>query len=65
MGGPIALIIILAIILWIFLASLYVVPQQRAYIIERFGKFHSVSGAGIHMKIPLASPPRPACGSTS
>lgn len=43
MGGPIALIIILAIILWIFLASLYVVPQQRAYIIERFGKFHSVS----------------------
>lgn len=53
MGGPIALIIILVIILWIFLASLYVVPQQRAYIIERFGKFHSVSGAGIHMKIPL------------
>ena len=53
MGGFITLGIILVIFLWIFLSGLYVVPQQRAYIIERFGKFLKVSGAGIHVKIPL------------
>ncbi|OFQ98317.1 SPFH domain-containing protein [Alloscardovia sp. HMSC034E08] len=31
----------------------YVVPQQQAFIIERLGKFHTVSLAGLHFKIPI------------
>jgi regulator of protease activity HflC (stomatin/prohibitin superfamily) len=49
----IGLIIVLIILLIIFLSGVYTVKQQTAVIIERFGKFHNVSGAGIHVKIPL------------
>ena len=34
MGGLVTLIIILVLVLWVFLSGLYVVPQQRAYIIK-------------------------------
>lgn len=44
---------IVAIVVIVMLFSLYVVPQQQAYIIERFGKFHKVQVAGIHLRIPL------------
>jgi len=30
-----------------------VVPQQQAYVIERFGKFHKVLYAGLHLLVPL------------
>ena len=29
------------------------VPQQEAWIIERFGKFHRIAEAGIHIVIPI------------
>lgn len=45
---------ILLIVIVILLAfSLFVVPQQKAFIIERFGKFHRVAFAGIHARIPF------------
>jgi regulator of protease activity HflC (stomatin/prohibitin superfamily) len=43
----------------IFLAAvliftgLFTVRQQTAYIIERFGKFHSIRQAGLQFKIPF------------
>ncbi|MFD0704582.1 SPFH domain-containing protein [Alloscardovia venturai] len=47
-------IIILVVIALIIVASCaYVVPQQQAYIIERFGKFQTVAFAGLHFKIPF------------
>lgn len=46
----IALIVIVVLLLC---SALYVVPQQQAYIIERFGKFHKVQYAGLRMKIPF------------
>ena len=46
------LIILLVIILITVCAGIYIVPQQQAYIIERFGKFHKVRFAGLHVKIP-------------
>ena len=52
-GGFTAVIIILVLIIAILVLSLYVVPQQQAYIIERFGKLHKVQFAGIHIKIPV------------
>ncbi|OQS03308.1 stomatin [Thraustotheca clavata] len=30
-----------------------IVPQQRAWVIERFGKFHSILDPGLHFLIPL------------
>lgn len=29
------------------------VPQQEAYVIERFGKFSRVLGGGVHLLVPL------------
>ncbi len=31
--------------------QLFIVPQQQAYIIKRFGKFNKVQFAGIHIQI--------------
>lgn len=45
-----ALIVILALLGWM---SLFIVPQQKAVIIERLGKFNRVAGAGLKAKIPL------------
>ena len=46
-------IIILAIIFFAFMGGWYVVKQQTAVIIQRFGKFEKVATAGIHIKIPF------------
>ena len=37
----------------ILVTSFFMVKQQSAAIIERFGKFHSIRQSGLHMKIPL------------
>ncbi|GAA3776847.1 SPFH domain-containing protein [Corallibacter vietnamensis] len=37
----------------ILISSFFVVKQQTAVIIERFGKFHSIRQSGLHLKIPL------------
>lgn len=34
-------------------SSFFIVKQQTAVAIERFGKFHSIRGSGLHMKIPI------------
>jgi regulator of protease activity HflC (stomatin/prohibitin superfamily) len=39
--------------LLIFLSSFFTVKQQTAVIVERFGKFHSIRHAGLHLKIPI------------
>lgn len=49
----IALLVIALIVAFLFLSTLFIVPQQQAYIIERFGKFNKVQFAGIHIRIPL------------
>ncbi|MBN2868765.1 MAG: SPFH domain-containing protein [Flavobacteriaceae bacterium] len=37
----------------ILISAFFVVKQQTAVIIERFGKFHSIRQSGLHIKIPL------------
>ena len=37
----------------IIAAGVFTVKQQKAAIIERFGKFHSIRQSGLHFKIPL------------
>ncbi|MBR3396988.1 MAG: paraslipin [Lachnospiraceae bacterium] len=45
---------IVVILVIIFLAiSLRIVPQASAFVIERLGKFKTVWGAGLHMRIPI------------
>ncbi|KAB8301954.1 SPFH domain-containing protein [Bifidobacterium apri] len=46
-------IALIVIVLLLLCSALYVVPQQQAYIIERFGKFHKVQYAGLRAKIPF------------
>ena len=52
-GVWVALIVVLIIVVAVLGAALFIVPQQQAYIIERFGKFNKVQFAGIHLKIPF------------
>ena len=46
-------VVLVAVALYILFSWCFVVPQQQAYVIERFGKFHRVVYAGIHIRIPL------------
>ena len=46
-------IILIVLVLFVFLSSFFVVKQQTAVIIERFGKFHSIRQSGLHLKIPV------------
>ncbi|UKM65563.1 SPFH domain-containing protein [Flavobacteriaceae bacterium GSB9] len=39
--------------LLILIASFFIVKQQTAAIIERFGKFHSIRQSGLQLKIPI------------
>lgn len=48
----VGLLFILVLVVLLVL-GLYIVPQQNAYVIERLGKFHTVSVAGLHFKIPF------------
>ncbi len=46
--------IILVILLIAFLASnIVIVPQARAYIVERLGTYRGTWGTGLHFKVPL------------
>jgi regulator of protease activity HflC (stomatin/prohibitin superfamily) len=45
--------IIVVLTILIVFASFFMVKQQSAAIIERFGKFHSIRHSGLQMKIPF------------
>ncbi len=37
----------------ILISNIHVVPQARAYVIERLGAYHATWGTGLHFKIPF------------
>ncbi len=51
--GNFLLIPVIFIAVVILFSSFFIVKQQTAVTIERFGKFHSIRGSGLHMKIPI------------
>ncbi|VAV86097.1 Protein QmcA (possibly involved in integral membrane quality control) [hydrothermal vent metagenome] len=51
--GQFFLILLVFFGLLIFISAFFIVKQQTAAVIERFGKFHSIRQAGLHLKIPL------------
>ena len=50
---PTSIIIPIVIIVLILFSAFFMVKQQTAAIIERFGKFHSVRQSGLQFKIPV------------
>ena len=46
-------IIIIAVLLFFLFPGLFVVKQQTAAVVERFGRFLSIRQSGLHFKIPL------------
>lgn len=52
-------IIIIALILGIVASCIKIVPQAKAYVVERLGAYHKTWGVGVHFKIPFID--RVAC----
>lgn len=46
-------IIILAIVVIILLSSINVVPQAKAYVVERLGGYQATWSVGVHLKMPV------------
>ena len=53
MGPLIILGILIAIVLLIVISNIHIVPQSRAYVIERLGAYHQTWKTGLHFKIPF------------
>ena len=53
MGGAVAAVIILVLIIWIIFSCIKIVPQAYAYVVERLGAYQSTWSVGLHFKIPF------------
>ena len=53
MGPIIALVIAIAAILIIVISNVHIVPQSKAFVIERLGSYHETWKTGLHFKIPF------------
>lgn len=49
----ILVVLLVLLVVVIVVRSIQVVPQSRALVVERLGKFHSVMYAGLHLLIPF------------
>ncbi len=52
-GGQMPILILLAIVALVLVSCIKVVPQARAYVIERLGGYQTTWGVGIHFKVPF------------
>lgn len=51
--GFLAIILFVLFVVIIVVRAVQIVPQSRALVIERLGKFHSVMYAGLHLVVPF------------
>ncbi len=49
----IILFIVAAILIWLLATNVRIVPQARAYVVERLGAYHGTWQVGLHFKVPL------------
>lgn len=49
----IMLFAVVALIIWLLVSNIRIVPQARAYVVERLGAYHGTWQVGLHFKIPL------------
>lgn len=52
-GGQMPVLILLAIIAIVLVSCIKVVPQAKAYVMERLGGYQTTWGVGIHFKVPF------------
>ena len=53
MGGIIALVVVLILIVIIALSCIKIVPQAHAYVVERLGAYQQTWSVGLHIKVPF------------
>ena len=51
--GNIFLIIVIILIIYIIVSCVRIVPQARAYVIERLGAYNGTWSVGLHFKVPF------------
>lgn len=49
----IILLILAAIVIWLLVSNIRIVPQAKAYVVERLGAYRGTWQVGLHFKIPL------------
>ncbi len=49
----IVLVIVVALVLFVLVANIKIVPQSKAYVIERLGAYNTTWQTGFHFKIPV------------
>ena len=47
------ILIVLAILIWMLISNIRIVPQAKAYVVERLGAYHATWQVGLHIKLPL------------
>ena len=52
-GQMILQIAIVIFAMWLILTNIRIVPQQKAFIVERLGKYQKTLNAGLHFLVPL------------
>ena len=53
MGGVIALMVFLIIVVMILISCIKIVPQAHAYVLERLGAYQQTWSVGLHIKVPF------------
>src|SRR5438034_4436746 len=52
-GSSVFAFVLFVVVLVVIVQAIRVVPQQRAWIVERWGKFHAVLEPGLNFVVPL------------
>ena len=52
-GGMIAIILLIVIVIALIVTNIRIVPQANAYVLERLGAYYATWQVGLHFKIPL------------
>ena len=53
MTGPIIILIIVALVVFILVRNSRIVPQAQAYVVTRLGAYKETWHTGLHLKIPF------------
>ncbi|HVI42614.1 MAG TPA: SPFH domain-containing protein [Anaerovoracaceae bacterium] len=51
--STLAIILLIVIAIFLIITNIRIVPQARAYVVERLGAYHATWQVGLHIKIPL------------
>ena len=53
MGGVVALLVVIVLVLWVLASCIRIVPQAYAVVLERLGAYKATWSTGIHFKVPF------------